>query len=358
MEIGTLQTADVERVLELLDGWELPDGWRGREFFRRPMELDPSYTHENFWVAREGDTLLSCVQIFPRQIRLLGHAVPTGGIGSVFTRSDRRGEGLAGALLAAAADAMRRRGMELSLLFTGRVSFYEQHGFSSWKTERALARRTGRAPGAARSRAIGGGAAAPEAAGALELSPFEVQRDLAAVQALYEAYSRDRHGTVVRDDGLWRASLQLAGNPDETFTVARRGGEVVAYLRTTRLYEREVATEVARAADAPGALAALVDAALAEAGGGPAEGDPASADSRPADLLLPAFDDLEFTLALEQAGITSKPLEDPTNMLRCLDGPALSRRLGAPMRAGETDVEFLTRALPKDQFAFWPADRF
>jgi hypothetical protein len=51
-------------------------------------------------------------------------------------------------------------------------------------------------------------------------------------------------------------------------------------------------------------------------------------------------------------------VEDPTNMRRCLDGAALSRRRDAPMREGETAQQFLQRALPPDGFVFWPADRF
>ncbi len=52
------------------------------------------------------------------------------------------------------------------------------------------------------------------------------------------------------------------------------------------------------------------------------------------------------------------PVEDPTNMRRCLDGAALSRRRDAPICEGETAQQFLRRALPPDGFVFWPADRF
>ena len=35
--------------------------------------------------------------------------------------------------------------------------------------------------------------------------------------------------------------------------------------------------------------------------------------------ILPAFDDISLTVALEQRGVVSHPVEDPSAMLRCLD---------------------------------------
>ena len=55
MEIRRLRPEDRPRWLALLDGWDVGDGWRGRDFFRRYVELDPTYADENVWVAAEGD---------------------------------------------------------------------------------------------------------------------------------------------------------------------------------------------------------------------------------------------------------------------------------------------------------------
>lgn len=374
MEIGTLQESEREGLLDLLDGWGLADGWAGRDFFRRYIECDPTYADENVWVARERGELLSCVQIFPRRIRVLGYQVSAGGIGSVFTRRDRRSEGLAGALLEGAAAAMRERGMSVSLLFSGRIPFYEKYGYSSWKSQRALVKRSGKPPGTARARPLSG--ARRQAGGALEIRSFDAARDWPGVEVLHEGYSSERSGSVVRDAELWRASFLLAGNPDERFLVARRGGELAAYLRSTKLYERHVVTELARVPGDPEALAALVDASLAaepregRAADAPSSsadafssaradsGPDAGSNALPDDLMLPAFDDLELTLALEQAGISSHPLDDPTSMLRCIDGARLADEIGAPMHEDETDQQFLQRTLPADAFVFWPADRF
>ena len=90
MEISTLQSAERDALLDLLDLWKLPDGWSGRDFFRRYIEQDPTFVDSNFWVARDRERSVACVQIFPRHIRMLGHSIPVGGIGSVFTHPDHR----------------------------------------------------------------------------------------------------------------------------------------------------------------------------------------------------------------------------------------------------------------------------
>ncbi len=99
MDIRTLEAGERDAWLDLLDGWEMPDGWRGRDFFRRWIDHDPTWADENVWVAAENGELVSAVQIFPRELRVQDHSVPTGGIGSVYTRESRRREGVAGALL-------------------------------------------------------------------------------------------------------------------------------------------------------------------------------------------------------------------------------------------------------------------
>ena len=93
------------------------------------------------WVARDEGKPIACVQIFPRRIRLLGHAIPMGGVGSVFTHPERRGEGIASELLGRAAAAMRESGMELSILFSNLHDFYGNWGWRPQKMQRSLLRK-------------------------------------------------------------------------------------------------------------------------------------------------------------------------------------------------------------------------
>ncbi len=345
MEIRTLREDERELLLELLNLWQLPDGWCGRDFFRRYIECDPSYRDENVWVACEGRQLLSCVQIFPRALRVLDHDVPTGGIGSVFTHPERRHSGLAGAVLDSAIDDISRRGMELALLFTARNSFYEQHGWKAYKRHRTVLRLSDRSATAASDTAI-------------SVEPFVPSTDMAAVCEIHRAYSSPRTGTSVRDPVSWDASLVLAGNPDEEFNVARVGGVIVAYIRAALLDDVFQVTELGRSDRGAEGLATLALDLMRERQ--PDLLAPPGKSSRElrSFAILPSFDDVPLTVVLEQRGVASHPLEDPSTMLRCLDPDALARRIGASRLPAEGAQDFLGRILPPDGLVFWPADRF
>jgi hypothetical protein len=246
---------------------------------------------------------------------------------------------------------MTERGMELGLLFSGRTSFYEQFGWTTWKAQRAIAvRATGRAPRSSEAKV--------ELDTAVVCRAFDAESDFADLKALQDRYARSRSGSVIRDESLWRASFALAGNPAEEFAVARRDGRLVAYVRVARLYGLLNVTDLARTDDGAAALASLLAAELREREDDPLAGPGIDAASLRAKLLLPAFDDLQLTLALEECGITSKPFEDPSGMVRCFDAEALSKRLDAPLLENETAGEFVERVLPPDGLVFWPADRF
>jgi GNAT superfamily N-acetyltransferase len=345
MRIRTLRASEHEALLELLDGWELPDGWRGREFFRRYLDDDPTFSDENVWVAEDAGRLVSCVQIFPRALRVGTAIVPTGGIGSVFTRPEARSGGVASELLQRAAEAMQARGMLLSLLFASRLAFYTRLGWRSWPSTRTLLR-----PEAA------GGAAAIEPD--LEIRAFEPSKDLAAVQRLHLVYTGARHGTVVRDDAAWEATLRNGGNPNEDFLLALRGGEAVAYARATVLSGFLMISELARKGDAALPLAALLRRLLT-----PRAQDPLAQPARPSTELrklgvAPALLDERLADALRADGIGIDSFPDPNAMFRCLDGPGLAKAVGDRLGAGEEGEALLRRALPPERFSYWLADRF
>jgi GNAT superfamily N-acetyltransferase len=342
VKIRRLHAGEREQWLELLDGWALLDGWRGGVFFRRPIDHDPAYDDADVWVADDGGRLVSTVQIFPRLLDVGGAAVPLGGIGSVFTREQSRGRGVATALLERALADMRERGLELSLLFSGRLSFYERLGFRSWPVLRELLR-----PG-------GPPAAAPH----FVSGEFDPERDLEQVAELHARARARRLGVALRDAAAWQLSLALAGNPVEEFRVARArpGGAVLAYLRAARLNAALTVLEHGHA-DAD-ALAALCAELL-----GAREPDPLACAERPSrDLrgfaVLPLAAEPELVAALERRGIARQAVRDPTPMLLCLDAPALARRLGTRLGREETPEALLARVLPPARFGYWPADRF
>lgn len=357
MEIRTLARGEREALLELLDGWALPDGWRGRDFFRRYVERDPTFADENVWVAAEGGRLLSCLQIFPRPLRVAGTDVPAGGIGSVFTRDDARRRGLAERLLERACDAMRERGLPITILF-GVQPLYRRQGYEFWQAHAALLLR---APPQARPEPAAPSACGSAPPGGPAVAPFEAGRDLAAVRALHADYSGLLPGTVARDERLWAHSLANAGNPDEEFLVARAGGELVAYARAAVLSGVLNLMEFACTPGFEAALAGLVARIASERAVDPfaARAGKTSADVRrflvsaPLQRFAP-----DLAVALVGAGFELREVPLRSCMLRCLDAAALAARVGVRPAPGEAPNAYLARLLPGDALAFWAADRF
>ncbi|MBS1105911.1 MAG: hypothetical protein H6Q91_1413 [Deltaproteobacteria bacterium] len=343
----TLRRDEREAVLALLDEWPLSDGWRGRDYFGRYIELDPTYADDNFWVAEQDGQLVACVQIFPRQLRVRGTTLPVGGIGSVFTREAARGSGVASRLLEASVAAMRERSMEVSLLFASRHAFYGRLGWLLWPRQRSLWLRadTNTAPDALRP-----------------VEAFDASRDLDEVMALHERYSASRDGTVVRDRAFWLGQLGFAGNPTEEFLVARdAAGRVEAYARAS-LFEGFCAILELGRSDAPTATLALAD--LVQHSMAPRDPDPSAARAgRPSAefrrmLLAPTHDDAALDAALAARGVAAKHFEERASMLRVVNAEALARRFGEAPRVGESPASMLRRLLPPEQLVFWPADRF
>lgn len=349
MEIRTLLEDERELLLELLDLWELPDGWRGKDFFRRYIEIDPAYRDDNVWLACEGSRLLCCVQIFPRLVRVLDHDVPTGGIGSVFTHPEWRSSGLASSVLEAAVKDMLSRGMELSLLFAARESFYQRYGWNRFKSHRTVLRCADASAAASFSAASNS---------AISIETLRPEEDMPAIREIHRGYSSGRTGTTVRDDALWKATLEMAGNPAEEFKVARAEGTIVAYARAALLEDVFQVTELGRSDRGSEALAALLADLMQARDPDPLTPPGKSSRALRSFAILPAFDDINLTVALEQRGVASHPVEDPSAMLRCLDADALARRLGTTRFPGEEASQFLERILPLDGMVFWPADRF
>jgi GNAT superfamily N-acetyltransferase len=345
-----------DALVALLDGWEAPDGWRGRagDFFRRYLDRDPTFEARNVVVAECDGRLAGCVQIFPRTLRARAGgaadgalvAVPVGGIGSVFTRPEARGGGIASAMLERALAELRRRGLELSLLFASRHAFYARLGWQLVPRARALWLRDD-------------DTAAPAAA--LRIVHFDPARDLDAAFALHAAHSGALAGTFVRDAAFFRAQLGFAGNPDEDFLLARdERGQLLAYARAAVLEGIPLVTELARRPE-PAAAEALADLVLALLQ--PREPDPLAPPGRPSTelrrrLVAPCLADAALDDALMRRRLERKDFSSRDAMLRVVDAEALARRTAVPRAPGDDDAAWLARAFPPEQLVLWPADRF
>src|SRR3989442_13438686 len=68
-----------------------------------------------------------------------------------------------------------------------------------------------------------------------EIRRFVRGEDLTAVAAVYAASNAERSLTTVRTSGYWERHFSwIAGEIEETFLVAERAGQIVAYLRCER----------------------------------------------------------------------------------------------------------------------------
>lgn len=354
MEIRTIKGAERGDVAEMLDAWALAEGWSAGDRFRKHVEHDPSFADENVFVAIEQERLLASLMLLPRHLQILGHSVPAGGLGSLYTLPDARGRGIGTELLEAACDAMRARGLELGVLFPGGPpagrDFFEKRGWFSWGGQQTILRRDPSAPVRADR----------EKGENIEIQPVDPDdgRVLQSVKSIHAAYGASRSGTVVRDDALWKACLQLTPAPREEFRIARRGGLTVAYARAAIVDDVLTITEFGRFEDGASALAKLIRSLLE-----PREDDPLargrleSAELR-SFVVLPTFDDIGLTVALEEMGIRSHPMEDACASLRCVNLTGFAQRLDVDLFEDEDGTAFLRRILPPDAMVFWPADRF
>ena len=337
--LRTLRAEEIEVLLDLLDGWPFPDGQRGRDFFQRYVELDPAFESRNVWVAEQGGELVSCVQIFPRRVRIAGRVLPMGGIGSVFTRPEQRRRGVAGALLERSIDAMRERGMVLSYLLAERLRWYGQYGYRPW----SRGWRTLHWPGVDGSLARGA-------------RRYDPVGDAGELERLWSVYAGGAAGAPL--DGIvdrgseadWQGSYRLAGTPEEDIWIAEGGSHGAAYLRVADFNGRLRVLEWGREDDGAPALCEVLVAAMA-ARGVEAIRMPLIRDEALEGLLAAAGTRIDSQPAWNEVPPDARP--PATWMIRSLDDDALARSLGVT-----NEGDLLARCLPPERFALWEADRF
>ncbi|MEV0280291.1 GNAT family N-acetyltransferase [Streptomyces sp. NPDC050610] len=110
--------------------------------------LDPARHRRTFLAARDDGTVDAVVVYVPRDIHDAdGAPLRVGGIGSVATRPEARGQGLVRALLQEAAAAMRAESCAWSLLFTGTPGVYTGSGWQTFPTHLREGALSGAPPG-------------------------------------------------------------------------------------------------------------------------------------------------------------------------------------------------------------------
>jgi len=216
LQIHPLQKDEFEEALQLQSRvFGLPT-----DYFRTLAMRDPSFDFQNVFVAKVDGRIVSHVQVFPKLVRIAGTQVWMGGIGGVATDPGHRGRGLASELLTMAACSMKRRGMALSVLFTGIHDFYRRLG---WEVASELNRYS-----ITTDRVL-------DTVPGYRTRPFS-EDDIVAVASIHNAQDANRSLSVVRSDEAWHLQLRYpqAPAPSEDicrFIVAESASNVVGYAR-------------------------------------------------------------------------------------------------------------------------------
>ena len=317
-EIRTMRADEREPFLDLVEA-----AFGKRAEFARYLDADALLDANDTWLALDGDRPVSCLQIFEKPIRLRAEVVTVGGIGSVATHPRFERRGISTRLLQRAIDDMRDRGHALSLLFTGRTTFYERLDWvqiprPTWTLTRTP---SGPAPVATSRR-------------------FELG-DLARIERIYDDYNLHTDTTVTRDRRYWISQLGYAGEPDEDFRVVERDGQIVAYARRIRFFGIPRITEHGCAPDACAELAQLLHELTPETGA----------------LLAQRTGVPELAQALQsRPGLSAEATQWGDTMWRVIDRARLQSLSGLPATAADADL--LRTLVGDDRAVFWPSDRF
>lgn len=221
--IRSVRKADLPAVYDLL---ELAFPEAPRTLFVAQTDGDSTFRLRHGRVAIVDGCIAAYVRIFARTMLVRGVPVAAGGIGSVATREDARGGGIATALMRDAIEQMQREGMAVSFLFTGIAGFYERLGY-----------RLVREPS---FEADARDAVATPHTGLYDVRAM-TERDVPRLLAIYRRAIAGGTGAIARTARTWRDATHWLAEDDGGCFVAERNGMPVGYLRSRfRTYGHQI----------------------------------------------------------------------------------------------------------------------
>jgi predicted acetyltransferase len=188
-----------------------------REYFAAAYRNDPWGRPEHSRIVKQDGRIVSHLRLYDRWQRVGPAPVHVGCVGDVCTLPEHRKQGHCRALLEDALRYWDDQGYDFSMTVSG-VGVYEACGWAPLTmTQFELPAED--LHGRACSRQY-------------QVRRFVRSEDLTSVAAVYAEFNRERSLTTVRTSGYWERHFSwIAGEIEEAFLVAERGGHIVAYLR-------------------------------------------------------------------------------------------------------------------------------
>lgn len=240
-----LSPGELEQAYEIW-GSVFPEG---RSFFQDRLEYDTTYSLDTTWLALVNGTMAAAIQVFPYCMHWGSVELKVAGIGNVATLPLYRRRGLAQHILRRQCEHMRRQGYDLSMLFTGIHSFYEQLGWRAIPDKELVME----------ARAL---------QHSVSLEPYRIRSfedaDLAQVSRMYNELNCRYIAPMVRTKTYWQDQANWHAVEPKRFLVAEDSGQLAAYLRYTIGKQNElIIVDCGYQAGAGGAAMALLGSALA-----------------------------------------------------------------------------------------------
>lgn len=185
-----------------------------RAFFQERLDFDSTYNPDTTWFATVDGTIGSTIQIFPLHMRVGSCVLKIGGIGSVGTDPNFRGQGLALHILQEQISWMQSNDYDMSMLLASIHPFYEKLG---WQliTEKAYTLKN-----PART--------APKSN--YDIIPF-APTYMNEMQAIYERFNYERTYSIVRNETYWNDLVHWPTWKEADCLLLQMNNQIVAYGR-------------------------------------------------------------------------------------------------------------------------------
>ena len=187
--------------------------------FTNIVKRDPWFDLNNTRACFVGGKAASVVQIFDRPMRIGNCVVRMGAVGSVGTDPSHRRAGYSSGVLQNSVRYMQMSGYDLSILSTGIHSHYARAGWvlhPTYSMDVTLPTTLGEVPTD------------------VTIEQREPNRDLPALQAIYNQFNANRTGTFVKNTEYWINRPKWRPYDPSLYWIAKQGGTTVAYLQAER----------------------------------------------------------------------------------------------------------------------------